>query len=149
MDTKGCRALTMARILFVDDEAFVLGVLANVVASAGHEAVTASRGDAAIDLFTAESYDLLISDLRMAPIDGMQVLAAARKVRPAMPVVILTAYASAETRTQAKNMGAFAYLTKPFNVQDLLDTIARALDSPPDGNSAGPATTDSGISLSM
>ena len=119
----------MAKILMVDDEASVLQMLSHMMRSAGHEPVTASRGDMAIRLFTDERFDLLISDLRMSPVDGMQVLEAARTARPTMPVIMLTAYASDGSREEAKALGAFAYLTKPFDTRNLLDTIARALEA--------------------
>jgi len=136
----------MARVLLVDDEPTILDVLSNVVRSVGHEPVTASRGDIAIDLLKDENFDLLISDLRMTPVDGMQVLAAAHRIRPAMPTLMLTAYSSEESRAEAGALGVFAYLTKPFGVKSLLDTITRALAAPPKVDSAGQATTDSAAS---
>ena len=119
----------MAKLLIVDDETSILEILSHIVRSAGHKPVTASRGDMPIRLFTDESFDLLISDLRMSPVDGMQVLDAARTARPTMPVIMLTAYASDGSREEAKALGAFAYLTKPFDTQNLLDTIVRALET--------------------
>ena len=124
----------MAKLLIVDDEPSLLKVLSDLTRSAGHEPVTASRGDTAIRLFTDEHFDLLITNLRMSPVDGMQVLDAARTARPTMPTIVLTASGSAERREEAKALGAFAFLAKtiPFDIRNLFDTIARALETAQD-----------------
>jgi DNA-binding NtrC family response regulator len=64
----------------------------------------------------------------MTPVHGMQVLASARRLKPAMPVVMLTAYDCPDTRRQAMDLGAYAYLTKPFRVSEVLDIVDRALE---------------------
>ncbi|MCE9616731.1 MAG: response regulator [Lentisphaerae bacterium] len=117
----------MAHILLLDDEPDLLSLLSKTMIAAGHETVTVDRGDAAIDRLRESSFDLLVSDVRMQPVNGIEVLAAARKMKPDMPVIMLTAYADDATIQKAKKLGAYAYLIKPFNIGELLDTVKRAL----------------------
>lgn len=117
----------MARVLLVDDEANILMVLSCMLKSKKHDVVSTTEGQKAIDLVKAETFDLLISDIRMNPVDGMTVLRAARAAKPDMPVLMLTAYGSQETAQEAVGLGAFGYLLKPFNLQELLLTVQRAI----------------------
>lgn len=118
----------MARILIVDDEENICQVLSTLLKSQGHETVPLQNGQEAIDKISAEDFDLLLSDIRMHPVNGMQILEHAGKVKPAMPVVMLTAYSSLETAATSLKLGAFDYLPKPFKVNELMDTINRAID---------------------
>jgi len=117
----------MARILLVDDEMNILQVLSCMLRSKKHEVVFTTEGQKAIEHTKAEHFDLLISDIRMSPVDGMTVLKNVRAVRPELPVLMLTAYGSLDTAKQAIDLGAFGYLLKPFNLQELLITVERAL----------------------
>jgi DNA-binding NtrC family response regulator len=117
----------MARVLLVDDEPNILQVLACMLRSKKHDVKFTTEGQKAIDMAKAEKFDLLISDIRMNPVDGMTVLKSVRKVRPEMPVLMLTAYGSLDTAKQAIDLGAFGYVLKPFNLQELLITVDRAL----------------------
>ena len=120
----------MSRILAVDDEASLLEVLATLFKAEGYDVVTQSDPEKARDLLldTGEVFDLMLCDMRMNPIDGMQLLEIARNNRPEMAVVMLTAYGSVETAIKAMQLGAFDYVTKPFKVNELLITIQRALE---------------------
>ena len=120
----------MSRILAVDDEASLLEVLATLFKAEGYDVVTESDCEKARDILLAkdEQFDLMLCDMRMNPIDGMQLLELARESRPDMGVVMLTAYGSVETAIKAMQLGAFDYVTKPFKVNELLITIQRALE---------------------
>lgn len=117
----------MNKILLVDDERSILVVLDNFFKANNYEVVTESDGEKALQRISEENYDLMISDIRMSPIDGIQLLEHARKERPEMPVIMLTAYGSRENAERAMKMGAFGYLMKPFNLPELLITVKRAL----------------------
>ena len=117
----------MAHILVVDDEHSMLKVLSGLLAVAGHQTTTVDRGDTAIAKLREASFDLTVSDMRMNPVDGMAVLTAARRLTPNMPVIMLSAHNCAATKQAAKDLGAYAYLTKPFGASELLDTVDRAL----------------------
>jgi DNA-binding NtrC family response regulator len=117
----------MARILLVDDEPSILNVLSTLLKQEGHEAIPIRGGEKAQDILRGENFDLMISDIRMSPVDGMQLLVQAHKEKPGMAVIMLTAYGSVETAVEAMKQGAFDYVTKPFKVDELLITVERAL----------------------
>jgi DNA-binding NtrC family response regulator len=118
----------MARILLVDDEASILSVLSTLLKAEGHDVVPVLGGEKAQEVIKNESFDLVISDIRMSPVDGMQVLKFVRKERPGAAVIIVTAYGTVETAVEAMKEGAFDYVTKPFKVDELLITVQRALE---------------------
>lgn len=118
----------MARILLVDDEPSILNVLSTLLKGQGHECVPAKGGDQARELIRDEQFDLMISDIRMTPIDGLELLKLVKRMRPEMVVIMLTAYGSVETAVTAMKEGAFDYVTKPFKVDELLITVQRALE---------------------
>ncbi|MDD4101306.1 MAG: sigma-54 dependent transcriptional regulator [Kiritimatiellae bacterium] len=117
----------MSKILIVDDEARILLLLQSLLRANGHDTVTAKDGNGALDIVrNDEALDLVITDLRMAPMDGMTLFREIKNLRPEMPVILLTAYASVETAIEAMKCGAFDYLTKPFKVDELLAAVGRA-----------------------
>ena len=118
----------MSKIVLVDDEPSILSVLTTLLKAEGHEVVSCRGGEKAQDLIRNEPFDLLISDIRMSPIDGMQLLKQARRDKPGSAVIMLTAYGSVETAVEAMKEGAFDYVTKPFKVDELLITVKRALE---------------------
>lgn len=117
----------MAKILLVDDEASILNVLSTLMKGEGHEVVPVRQSDKAMEVLRGDYFDLMISDMRMAPLDGMELLKLARKERPGLAVIMLTAYGSVETAVEAMREGAFDYVTKPFKVDELLISVRRAL----------------------
>lgn len=117
----------MARILLVDDEPSILNVLSTLLKTESHDVVPVRGGDKALELVRSDHFDLMISDVRMTPIDGIELLKLVRKERPALAVIMLTAYGSVETAVEAMKEGAFDYVTKPFKVDELLITVQRAL----------------------
>ncbi|RKX30602.1 MAG: sigma-54-dependent Fis family transcriptional regulator, partial [Verrucomicrobia bacterium] len=118
----------MAKILLVDDEPSILSVLSTLLKAEGHEVTPALGGEKGKELLAKEEFDLMISDIRMADMDGMQLLRLARKEQPQMAVIMITAYGSVETAVEAMKQGAFDYVTKPFKVDELLITVQRALE---------------------
>ena len=118
----------MARILLVDDEPSIVSVLSTLLKAEGHEVVPALGGEKARDILAREEFNLMISDIRMSPVDGMELLKIARKEHPQMAVIMVTAYGSVETAVEAMKQGAFDYVTKPFKVDELLITVQRALE---------------------
>ena len=118
----------MTRILLVDDEASILSVLSTLLKAEGYEVVSALGGEKAKEFLEDQEFDLMISDIRMSPIDGMTLLKSTREQRPSMSVIMLTAYGSVETAIEALKLGAFDYVTKPFKVDELLITVQRALE---------------------
>jgi DNA-binding NtrC family response regulator len=118
----------MARILLVDDEPSILSVLSTLLKGQGFDAQPALGGEKALEFLRTESYDLLITDIRMQPLDGLNLLKKARAMHPSMAVIMITAYGSVESAVEAMKVGAFDYVTKPFKVDELLITVQRALE---------------------
>ena len=117
----------MPRILIVDDAPSILLMLSKLLTEEGHEVATAKNGEEAVKLLQTESFDLMISDLNMRPVNGAELLRKTRKSYPKMGVIMLTAYESMYTAEQAAENGAFAYIVKPFKNAQLLETVHRGL----------------------
>ena len=110
----------MGRVLLVDDEPEILEVLRVVLTAGGHEAIVASGGEEALALLDEQAFDLLITDVRMKPVDGFELVERVRKAHPDMPFMMVTAFYANEARRKAEELGAVAYLKKPFDVDELL-----------------------------
>jgi len=117
-----------ARVLVVDDEKSMRDLLAIMLKQAGYTVALAEGGEAAIAMLKSESFDLVITDLRMRKVDGLAVLRAASELAPQTVVLVVTAYASPETAVEAMKLGAYDYVTKPFKVDEIRVTIANALE---------------------
>lgn len=116
----------MTKILIVDDEVRILILLQSLLKANGYETATAKDGNEALELIRKGGISLVITDLRMAPMDGLALITQAKTINPKLPVILLTAYASVETAIDAMKCGAFDYLTKPFKVDEMLATVKRA-----------------------
>jgi len=116
------------RVLVVDDEQSMRDLLAIMLRQAGYDVTMADGGEAAIERLKAESFDLILTDLRMRKVDGLTVLKAAKEHAPRTVVLVVTAYASTETAVEAMKLGAYDYITKPFKLDELKVTVANALE---------------------
>ncbi len=132
----------MARILIIDDEPSVRDAL-RMVFKADHETVSAADGPAALAQLADGPVDLVLLDVVLPGMDGLEVLRAIRAAYPALPVVMLTATRTVRTAVDAIRLGAVDYLTKPFDVDELRLVVRKALAvpaaPPPPGGSASPA----------
>jgi DNA-binding NtrC family response regulator len=106
-------------ILVVDDEEIVRDSLASWLQEDGYRADTAADGPTALAKLTQQPYNILLVDLKMPGMDGLQVLAQAKTLQPDAPVIIMTAYATVDTAVQAMKQGAYDYLVKPFELEEL------------------------------
>ncbi len=114
------------KILVVDDRPNMLRLVQKIL-RADAEVVTADHGRAAIELLEREPVAVVLCDLKMRDVDGLEVLAACKRLQPGAVFVLMTAYASVETAIQAMRMGAYDYLAKPFEPADLRAVVLRAL----------------------
>jgi DNA-binding NtrC family response regulator len=118
----------MARILTVDDESFILMIIETLLTSEGYDVVALDNGTAAMALLRSdEPLDLMISDIRMSPVNGLELLKLAQEVRPDLPVIMVTAFHSEEAVADVMAMGATAYVRKPFKGEDILSKVKEAL----------------------
>ena len=116
------------KILVVDDEESHRIMLRAVLSADGYAVAEASDGTEAVRAVEKEAFDLILMDLRMTDMDGIEALTEIRKISPLVPVLIMTAYASVKTAVEALKAGAFDYLTKPLDIEELKILIEKALD---------------------
>ncbi|HEY0873902.1 MAG TPA: response regulator [Vicinamibacterales bacterium] len=116
-----------ARVLVVDDEEPIRDLLSRTLSLAEYEVDVAPDGPSAVDRMRMIQYDLLITDLRMPGVDGLNVIREARRLKADIPVIIVTGYSSEAAAIEAINLGVQGYLTKPFRVPRVLAAAAKAL----------------------
>ncbi|HIJ89971.1 MAG: response regulator [Desulfobulbaceae bacterium] len=121
---------TNTRLLVVDDEPIVGKRLKQVFGKIGFEIETYTDSSAALAAMAAKSFDIVITDLKMEGIDGIEVLKRVRVMNPETRVIIITGYASADTAELAEQQGVFAFLAKPFRLDELKQVIQRAIEAP-------------------
>ena len=116
----------MTKVLIVDDEPRILLLMKSLLKANGFEVETAKDGPSALEIVRAGEVQVVVTDLRMQPMDGMQLFREIHALFPALPVILLTAYASVETAIEAMKSGIFDYLTKPFKVDEMIACLKRA-----------------------
>jgi two-component system response regulator HydG len=115
------------KILVVDDEASHRKMIDAVLSDEGYEIKQADDGQAAIDAVQAGFYDLIVMDVRMSKVGGIEALKKIKDISPGIPIVIMTAYASVNTAVDALKSGAYDYLTKPLDIDELKILVEKAL----------------------
>ena len=118
----------MKNVLVVDDEKSICDFLSIMLANDGYGVKVAQNGVTATKLIKENDFDVVITDIQMPRSNGLDVLDAVNKIRPRTPVVMMTAYASAETAVEAMKKGAYDYISKPFNIEDLQLIIKNAVE---------------------
>jgi excisionase family DNA binding protein len=116
------------RVLVADDESAVRDTLTSILELSDCDVETVADGHAAVARLRGASYDLVITDLRMPGLDGIQVASEAKRLWPNIKVIIITGYPSQSSAIDAVNIGVDGYVTKPFKPIDVLIAMARALD---------------------
>lgn len=118
----------LSRILVVDDEEVVCRFLKRVLDAHGHRVEVCHGGREAIARLEDDSFDLVITDLKMPSVGGIDVLRKARELDPLCEVVVITAYASVESAVEVMKLGAYDYISKPFNVDRIRIVVDKALE---------------------
>ncbi|MFQ5870497.1 MAG: response regulator [Candidatus Zixiibacteriota bacterium] len=116
------------RILIVEDDELVLSSIEGVLTKEGYQVTTARNGREALELFSGGSYDLVLTDLMMAGVDGLEVLRKVKEVSPETVVIMITGYESLGSATESMRCGAYDYLIKPCKRMDLLAAVRRGLE---------------------
>ncbi|MBW2608164.1 MAG: sigma-54-dependent Fis family transcriptional regulator, partial [Deltaproteobacteria bacterium] len=117
-----------SHILVIDDELSMRELLEIMLTREGYRVSCAESGLMAIEMLAKDHYDLLLCDIRLGDITGLDVLRASKKKNPGTVVIMISAYTTAETAVEAMNDGAYDYVPKPFDNEELKQTIANALD---------------------
>ncbi|MEE9180466.1 MAG: response regulator, partial [Vicinamibacteria bacterium] len=118
----------MSRILVVDDETSMRQLLEITLRKEGYRVTMAESGQKAVEALSKAAYDLVISDIKMPDMSGVEVLRVVKQSAPETPVIMITAYSSAETAVEALRLGAYDYIAKPFKIDELKVTIKNALE---------------------
>jgi DNA-binding NtrC family response regulator len=118
----------MARILIADDQEMMRDSLAGILAREGHEVTATGDGATAVGRLQGARFDLLITDLKMPKMTGIELLTEAKRLRPEMPVVLMTAFATVNTAVEAMKLGAYDYIQKPFDGDEIKILIERTLE---------------------
>ena len=120
---------TPARILLVDDDAGITETLQRVLVEEGHVVAVEHRGDAGLARAIEEPFNVIVTDLRLPGLTGLELVRQLHTARPRLPIILITAFGTAETAIEATKFGAYDYLLKPFDIGQLLELIGRAVDS--------------------
>jgi DNA-binding NtrC family response regulator len=118
----------MRRVLIVDDEAGMRHSLQRLLQSAGYEVSVARSGERALALAKETLFDVVVLDIQMPGLSGLDVFSRLREIDSKLPVVLITAYGTSEAALQAVQMGAYDYILKPFDVGAFKEVIDRAAE---------------------
>jgi DNA-binding NtrC family response regulator len=116
-----------AKILLVDDEATFTKYLSIFLSNRGYEVAAADNGTRALEMIDGADFDLVVLDLKMPGISGMETLKVLKKREPCMEVIILTGHATVDSAIEGIGLGAFDYATKPVTLNDLHERITQAV----------------------
>jgi DNA-binding NtrC family response regulator len=116
------------RILIVDDEEGMRRLLSRVLSREGYETSAVGSGAEALRQVASERFDLVVTDIKMPEMDGLQLLAELKEYEPSLPIIVITAYGTIENAVQALRSGAYDYIAKPFENDEIKLTVAKAFE---------------------
>jgi DNA-binding NtrC family response regulator len=116
------------RILIVDDEEGLRRLLSRVLSRAGYDATAVGSGTEALRQVASQRYNLVVTDIKMPEMDGLQLLGELKEFDPSLPIIVMTAYGTIENAVQALRLGAYDYIAKPFENDEIKLTVAKALE---------------------
>jgi CheY-like chemotaxis protein len=115
------------RILLVDDEPDLRYVVSFELTRAGYAVTAVASGDEALEIAACQAFDLVITDLKMPGMDGVEMLARLRRLRPELRMIVASGWVSPEKMAECRSLGASSYLCKPFELSELLGLVDGAL----------------------
>jgi nitrogen regulation protein NR(I) len=116
-----------ARILLIEDDSGVSSALEKELRAEGYRVATAARGDEGLACACKDSYDVVLTDLKMPGFSGLELVERLHSAKPKLPVIVMTAFGTTETAIEATKLGAYDYLLKPFDMEELLELLAKAV----------------------
>src|SRR5512141_429074 len=117
-----------ARLLIIDDERIALRNLEHVMKKEGYDVTGTQSGPNALKLLEEQRFDVVLTDLRMEKVDGMQILKKSREINPDAEIIMITGYATLETAVEAMKKGAFHYIAKPFKLDVVRKVVKEAVE---------------------
>ncbi len=118
-----------AKILLIEDDAGITETLQRVLTDEGHEVAIEHRGDDGLARAAKETFNLVITDLRLPGLSGLELVRQLHGAKPRLPIILTTGFGTTETAIEATKFGAYDYLLKPFDIPQLLDLVQKAADS--------------------
>ncbi|MBM3298332.1 MAG: response regulator, partial [Deltaproteobacteria bacterium] len=116
------------KILVLDDEQIVLDSVTRILEEENYEVKTCRRGEDAVEMLKEGGYDILITDLKMPGMDGLQAMEAMNEVDPDLSMIMFTAYSTVDSAVKAMKLGAMDYIRKPFTPDQLVDLVAKVME---------------------
>jgi DNA-binding NtrC family response regulator len=120
------------KVLVIDDEQIVLDSVSQILTDENYEVDVSLNGREGLDWAIERPYDIVLTDIRMPDIGGLRVLRDVKRIKSSLPVVIITGYATVKSSVQAMKLGAADYIEKPFEPEELIDSVSRALGMAPE-----------------
>jgi DNA-binding NtrC family response regulator len=115
------------RVLVVDDDPDILDTLEFAVGAEGFDVVKASSGEVAVEAAKRTLFNIAITDLKMPGMSGLETMTVLKRIQPALPVIVITGFASEDTLDECRRLGACGFIRKPFKLDDLFTVIHGAL----------------------
>jgi two-component system response regulator HydG len=116
------------KILIVDDEIIILKNLVHVMEKEGYEVVGVSSGPSALKILEEQEFDILLTDIKMKKVDGIDILKRCKELYPDTEVIVITGYATLESEIHAMRQGALYYIAKPFNLDEIRKVTKEAIE---------------------
>src|SRR5881394_1006731 len=120
---------TAAKILLIEDDVGISETLRQVLIEEGHEVAVEKRGDDGLARADSDSFNVVITDLRLPGLNGLELVRQLHAARPRLPIILITAFGTTQTAIEATKFGAYDYLLKPFNMPDMIALVRKAADS--------------------
>ena len=118
-----------AKILLIEDDCGITETLQRVLADEGHDVAVERRGDAGLARAAQETFNVVLTDLRLPGLNGLELVRQLHAAQPRLPIILITAFGTTETAIEATKFGAYDYLLKPFDLPQLLELVRRAAES--------------------
>ena len=118
-----------AKILMIEDDAAIASTLRRVLSDEGYEVTLEQRGDAGLERAKQDQFDLVVTDLRLPGLSGLDLVRELHRAKPLLPIILMTAHGTTETAIEATKFGAYDYLVKPFEIPVLIDLAFKAVES--------------------
>jgi DNA-binding NtrC family response regulator len=121
--------ITPVKILLIEDDAGIVMTLCRVLGEEGHEVKVERRGDAGLERARAEAFDVVITDMKLPGLSGLELVRKLHAVHSRLPIILMTAYGTTETAIEATKSGAYDYVLKPFEMPEMIELVEKAIAS--------------------
>src|SRR5215475_12276753 len=118
--------IDLPKLLLIEDDSAVADGLQRVLGRNGYEVTVLLRGDEGLNQAGRDHFDVVLSDFKLPGLSGLELVAQLHAAKPLLPVIVMTAHGSTETAIEATKLGAYDYMLKPFEVEELLDLVNKA-----------------------